>query len=327
MKTEKSQDDENDISDTKLSKLVRIIRGYRGIIRKKYTGLIARLINSSYFGEDSAYLKFGDKYLLISTDGIWEEVLKKDLYWSGFVSILVNVLDIYAMGGKPLMAVNVISAVNSDALKEMARGIKKASEVYDVIIGGGHVHPDSSYNAIDVAIVGEVNEDSIILSSTAKEHDSIILAVDIDGKPHKELPFNFDSTNKAPEILRKQLESMIVIGKNKLVNAGKDVSNAGIIGTIAMMMEVSGKGCVIDLDNIPTPSCLNIEQWIISYPACGFVVTCGKEKVDDVIKVFKKHRLTAEVIGEVNDKRDVTIKYKGKTARVFDLKNESLFNY
>ena len=43
------------------------------------------------------------------------------------------------------------------------------------------------------------------------------------------------------------------IGSRKLVTAGKDISNPGIIGTLGMLLEVSGKGADIDLTQIPKP--------------------------------------------------------------------------
>ena len=58
------------------------------------------------------------------------------------------------------------------------------------------------------------------------------------------------------------MKAMAEIGRKKIASAGKDVSNAGLIGTIGMMMEVSKKGCEIDLNSIPKP---DVELEPVSY--------------------------------------------------------------
>ncbi len=298
------------------------VRNYQGVIRKKYAGYFSNLVGAEFFGEDAAYFKFGDEYVLLATDGVWGKVLEADLYWGGFVSILVNVHDIYAMGGRPISAVNVVAARNEEELKVIASGMRDACEKLGVKISGGHVHPDAKVCSVDVSMIGKAKK--IIRSNTANAGDKIVFAADVDGEPHPSLPFNFDSTKKSGETLRWQFESMVELAEKELVTAGKDVSNAGLLGTVAMMMEVSGKGCEIHVDRIFRPRNVDMIQWLLSYPACAFVVTTKNE--DLVVEIFRKHGLVASVIGRVTEGSKVKLVFGGYEETLFDLSSESVLN-
>ncbi|MCS7144482.1 MAG: AIR synthase related protein [Archaeoglobaceae archaeon] len=304
-----------------LNYLISELRNWPGLVRKKFTGRLAELVDE-FFGEDAGYFALGDWEVVFTVDGIWHKVLEEDLYWGGFISILVNVHDVYAMGARARYAVNVISVKDASSLEAIKNGMLDAARKYGIKILKGHVHPDAPFNSVEVAMIGFARKGTLIKSNTAKEGDSIIVAVDTIGEPHEKLIYNFDSTKKDAEIIRKQLEAMVYLGEKKLVNAGKDLSNAGIIGTIAMMLEVSKKGALIELENIPKPEKVEMLQWLKSYPACGFCVT--SEQPEEVLKVFKSHGLNAEVVGKVDSTRAVKLAYKGIQKTFFDFRKESV---
>ncbi|MDI9610260.1 MAG: AIR synthase-related protein [Archaeoglobales archaeon] len=304
-----------------LNHAIAELRNWPGLVRKKFAGRLAELVDE-FFGEDAGYFNLGDWEVVFTVDGIWHKVLEEDLYWGGFISILVNVHDVYAMGAKAKYAVNVISVKDTASLDSIKRGMLDAARKYGIKILKGHVHPDAPFNSVEVAMIGFAKKGSLIKSNSAKEGDSIIVAVDTVGEPHGKLIYNFDSTNKDPEALRKQLDSMVHLAEKKLVNAGKDLSNAGIIGTIAMMLEVSKKGALIDLEKIPKPENVEMLQWLKSYPACGFCVTTSQP--DEVVKIFDSHGLTAEVVGKVDSTRVVKLAYKEDQRTFFDFRKESV---
>ena len=72
--------------------------------------------------------------------------------------------------------------------------MKKAIEKFNVPIIGGHLHPDTPYSALDVAILGKAKKNAVILSSTAPG-EVIIAAADMDGEAHPKFAINFDSTS------------------------------------------------------------------------------------------------------------------------------------
>ena len=255
-----------------LPEIVRSLKNYQGILRKRHSGFFRDLVGE-FFGEDAGFMSLGDYEIVLTSDGIWEKVVETDLEWAGFVSVLVNVHDIYAMGAKPLVAVNVISTRNIGDMKKIVSGMKRGLRLFGVKMVKGHFHPDSSYNSVDVAMAGIGKRGKLLRSTTAEIGDQIIVAVDTDGKFHGRLPFNFDSTLKSKEKFVRQFESMIYLAESGIVNSAKDLSNAGILGTIAMLIEVSNAGGVVDVEKIPVPENAELLQWLKSYPACGFVCT------------------------------------------------------
>ena len=271
------------------------LRGFVGITRKKQIGdliehfpvLSEKIIAD--FGEDAAVIDDGDDVLLFAADGIWSKLMEADPEWSGYCSVLVNVHDIAAMGGWPIAMVDVLSVSSPRIAEAVLRGMKKGIEKFNVPIIGGHLHPDTPYSALDVAILGKARKDSVILSSTARPGDAIVAAADLDGAPHPKFAINFDSTSfKEGETLARQLGSMRELGERHLVTAGKDISNPGLLGTLGMLLETSGVGAVVDLDFIPVPAGLQLSDWLKMYPGMGFVVTAKQENVHDVIDVFRR---------------------------------------
>ena len=308
----------------KLKKLATDIKEYAGVKRKVYAGRLCQMMKVKQFGDDAAIIDVGleDEYVLFAADGVWETVIEADPRWGGFVSILVNVHDIYAMGGKPLYASDIMSFVTEDDFRLMVEGVREASQKYGVPVITGHVHPFASHNSISVSMVGRVEKQSLIRSNTAKPGDEIVVAVDTDGEQHPKLRYNFDSTGKEPDVLKTQLESMVELGRKKAVTAGKDISNAGVVGTAAMMLEVSGAGGFIDILALPKPEKVELRDWLKTYPGCGFVVTA--EDGEEAVKIFRKHGLEAAIVGRVDETRKVRLKAEVEEVIVFDFDKESV---
>lgn len=308
-----------------LESLVAELRGFVGITRKKQIGEFTRnfpVLSGNIiadFGEDAAVIDDGDEVILFAADGIWSKLMEADPEWSGYCAVLVNVHDIAAMGGWPVAMVDVLSVSSPKIAEAVLQGMRKGIEKFNVPIVGGHLHPDTHYNALDVAILGKARKDSVILSSTARPGDAVIAAADLDGAPHPKFAINFDSTSfKDSETLRMQLGSMQELGERHLVTAGKDISNPGLLGTLAMLLETSGVGAVVNLDQIPLPAGLDLTAWLKMYPGMGFVVASRPKDSSEVIDVFLQRGLTAAIIGGVTSERKLRICQGGKEATLFD---------
>jgi selenophosphate synthetase-related protein len=237
--------------------------------------------------------------------------------------VLVNIHDIAAMGGHPIAMVDIFSISKSTVQELVVKGMHDASAQFGVPIVGGHLHPDAPYSVIDVSILGSAALDSIIYSHTAEAGDSVVAAIDLTGRVHPSCSLNWDSvTMKSAREVRAQIAIMELIGKRHLVTAGKDISNPGLIGTLGMLLEVSGKGAEIDLGLIPKPNLsanyMTFEQWVRMYPGMGFILTAKKEKVPELIGLFDGVGMTAREIGSVNTSRELRITYDGQETQVFD---------
>ncbi len=309
--------------------IAKVVREYEGVRRKNAIGEMVKALKidaphvRASFGEDAAVIEHHGEALLLAADGIWSRLMEADPYWAGYCSVLVNIHDIAAMGGHPLAMVDIFSIANPAIQAQVVKGMHDASEQFGVPIVGGHLHPDAPYSVIDVSILGCARLDSLIFSHTAQDGDRIVMAIDLDGRVHPSCMLNWDSvTMKSAETVRAQIAIMKKIGREHLVTAGKDISNPGIIGTLGMLLEVSGKGAEIDLGKIPKPDLaknnMSFEQWVKMYPGMGFVLTVREENVVRLTSLFAEVGMTAREIGIVDTSKELRIRYDGQETQVFD---------
>ena len=313
-----------------LESLAAELREFAGITRKKTIGNLIQFfpIDSkkiiASFGEDAAVIDDGEEVMLLAVDGIWSKLMEADAEWAGYCAVLVNVHDIAAMGGWPIAMVDVLSVSSQETADAVLRGMKKGIEKFNVPIIGGHLHPDTPYNALDVAILGKAKRNSVILSNTARLGE-VVVAADLDGKVHPNFPINFDSTSfKDSEKLTKQLGSMRELGESGLVKTGKDISNPGLLGTLGMILEMSDMGAIVNLDTIPIPSEIRLLDWLKMYPGMGFIVTTKNENAEKVLNVFRNRNLTPAIIGKISEEKKLIISSQDEETILFDLAKESI---
>ncbi|HOC77944.1 MAG TPA: methanogenesis marker 2 protein [Methanofastidiosum sp.] len=310
-----------------LNRIVNEIRNYEGVKRKNP---IKHLINqfkpySNYgntvidFGDDAAVLKNDCNYLLLAADGIWASLLK-DLFWAGYCSVLVNVNDIYAMGGTPIAMVNIMSLKKTDNCKDLLEGIKTGCDKFKVPMVGGHLHPDTETTTVSVSIMG--NATKILSSFSAKEGEDIILAMDMNGRQYNNF-LNWDTTlNKSSEECISKLKVMNEIAEKELSFAAKDISNPGILGTIGMLLETSRKGAIINVEDIQRPDTLDFIDWLKIYPGYGFTLTSAPENTDKILNLFKKQKVEARVVGKVTNDNVMTLVDNNQKKTLFDFNTD-----
>ena len=317
--------------------IAKVVREYEGVRRKHAIGEMVRAMKIdaphvvASFGEDAAVIEHNGEALLLAADGIWSRLMEADPYWAGYCSVLVNIHDIAAMGGHPIAMVDIFSIARTTVQEQVVKGMHDASAQFGVPIVGGHLHPDAPYSVIDVSILGSARLDSVIYSHTAQAGDRIIAAIDITGRVHPSCALNWDSvTMKSAAEVRAQISLMEQIGRLHLVTAGKDISNPGLIGTLGMLLEVSGKGAEIELELIPRPALaansMTFEQWVRMYPGMGFILTAKKEHVQELIRLFAGVGMTAHEIGVVNATRELRIRYEGNDTQVFDFIRDGIMH-
>jgi putative methanogenesis marker protein 2 len=320
-----------------LESLADGLRNFDGVKRKRAIGdLVSRLGNSDRvgsrtivgFGEDAAVLEVdNDNFVLLAVDGIWGKLLNADPWWAGYCAVLVNVNDIAAMGGTPRAMVNLTSTQQKDICTELGLGMEDGVKKFGVPMVGGHLHPDTTYDALDVGIMGTVKRDCVIFSSGAKPGDKILVAIDLDGRIYPSYNLAWDNTTKrTPTEIKKQMDTMVEIGEKKLATAGKDISNPGTLGTFGMLLESSGAGAIVELDKIPRPDVdIPFEQWLKMYPGTGFVLTVeNDDNAAECIRIFEDAGVATSVIGEVDASKKLKITNGTETATVFDLNNDMI---
>ena len=257
-----------------LSQLIERIRNYEGLLRKQpIEGVFDKLVLHGQpgpqlpnFGDDAAVIPWKEGFMLLAADGIMTRLLINEPYAAGKASVMVTVNDIYSMGGRPLAMVNVLASGDENHRAQVVDGIRKGCEKLRVPMVGGHLHPDAPGDSpsLAVAILGYANK--LLRSHLAKAGDDIILAADLKGDKGCRSVVSWDANSgKTPEELLHRLESLPLIAERELAQAAKDVSNAGILGTVSIMMENSGKGALIELDSIPRPVEIELSDWLVCF--------------------------------------------------------------
>lgn len=138
-------------------------------------------------GDDAAILSQSNKLeTLISTDmlveGVHFDLLYTPLKHLGYKAVVVNLSDIYAMGGTPkqiTVSIAVSNKMSVEALEEFYEGILLACNFYSVDLVGGDTTSSNSGLIISVTAIGEVEKDKAIKRSGAKEHDLICVSGDL----------------------------------------------------------------------------------------------------------------------------------------------------
>jgi putative methanogenesis marker protein 2 len=309
-----------------LQKIVSEIRNYPGVTRKKVIPEVVKHFPIprdsnviAAMGEDAAVIEFGEEALLLAADGIMEDLMEKNAFWAGYCSVLVNVNDIAAMGGIPLGMVSVVSMRKGVVINDVLEGISEGIRKFGVPMVGGHTHPDCDYNALDVAILGHVKKEDVILSSTAQKGDSIIFAMDISGSFTPKIPYSWDSTSaREPEFIQDQIGIMNILAQKRLLTSAKDISNPGCLGTLAMLLETSRKGGIVDMKSLPYPEGEDFLQWLRAYQGCGFVVTCPPGNSKEVTELYQGVGLKASVVGIVTEYNQLLISDNANTEVLFD---------
>jgi len=314
-----------------LKELIDEIRNFEGIKRKssiKIAGDILKNVQSFGstvvgIGDDAAVLKNQDGYLLFSVDGVLPALVREEPYAAGKASVMVNVNDMYAMGGRPVAMVNVIATKNTERLQEILKGIAKGCEKFKVPMVGGHIHPDSEEDSLTVAIVGTAKH--LLLSTTAKPGQKLIFAVDLKGRSGCRTVRSWDSSSgKSSEEVLERLETLCLIAEKGFSNTAKDVSMGGILGTIAILLESSGVGGDIYLDDIPKPQELGMIDWLKAFLSFGFVLSADLKEAGEILRIFEEKGIAASIIGEVRKNKVVDLVWGKERGVLFDFNKEAI---
>jgi selenide, water dikinase len=207
--------------------------------------------------DDAAVYRLSDTIAVISTvDFITPPV--DDPYWFGQIAAANALSDVYAMGGKPLTALNLvmfpIKALGASILKEVLRGgYDKVSESGASVAGGHSVDDDEPKYGL--AVTGVVHPDHILTNCGAKEGDALILT-----KPlGTGVLFNACRAKKLPwrdlEPILPQVASLnrmaMEIALDFDIHACTDITGFAVVGHSLEMAKGSGVQINLFYDKLP----------------------------------------------------------------------------
>ncbi|CAN5557087.1 methanogenesis marker 2 protein [soil metagenome] len=304
-----------------LQSIVTTLRASRGFAHKRDIADVVGALESSLpggaaamsqavaVGDDCAAIADGDGYLLFAIEGLVEEFVERMPWFAGYCSVMVNVSDIYAMGGRPIAVVDALWSNGMAAASPVLAGMAAASQRYGVPIVGGHSNNRSDRGQIAVSILGRAS--SLLTSFDARPGDKLVMAIDLRGAYEEPYAYWNCSTEAPAARLRADLELLPRLAEDGLCKAAKDISMAGAIGTALMLLECSRCGASIDLDAVPRPESVKDEaaflRWLSAFPSFGFILSVAPDKVDEVRRRFAAREIDCAVIGEVQSSPDLTL--------------------
>ncbi|MBI4782844.1 MAG: sll0787 family AIR synthase-like protein [Oscillatoriophycideae cyanobacterium NC_groundwater_1537_Pr4_S-0.65um_50_18] len=275
-------------------------------------------------GDDCAAIPDGETYLLLAAEGILPMLVETEPWFAGWCAVMVNVSDIYAMGGRPIAIVDTLWSQSFSHSQALLAGMQAASQTYQVPIVGGHTNCHSPYNALSVAILGRAQR--LISGFGARVGDALLMAIDLRGKAHPQHPFWNAATEADPAELRQDLAILPDLAEAGLCDAGKDISMGGVVGTLLMLLETSGCGAVLDLDAIPCPD-MPLERWLTCFPSYGFLLSVRPQQVAAVQAKFQQRELTCAIVGQIQSGQQLHLRMQGETQLFWDLQQESLTGF
>jgi selenophosphate synthetase-related protein len=108
--------------------------------------------------------------------------------------------------------------------------------------------------------------------------------------------------------------------------AAKDVSMAGLIGSLAMLLECNRLGVTLDLDALPIPDGVSLERWLCCFPCFAFLLCVPSGRETQCLRAFAGRGLAAAVAGVLDGTGHLRLRLAGQEATAFDLSAESVTN-
>ncbi|MBB2908461.1 hypothetical protein FHR76_004876 [Rhizobium sp. RAS22] len=268
-------------------------------------------------GDDAAAIPGRDGgWDLFAGEGFMPHFVQDDPWFAGWCGVMVNLSDIAAMGGRATALLDAVWAPDPASAEPLLSGLRDAAAAYGVPIVGGHTNLRSPELNLAVSVTGRANQ--LISSFAAMPGDALIAAIDHRGQYRPRFD-NWCAALDAPhERLRADYALLPQLAEAGLVDAGKDISQGGIVGTALMLAESSRCGFEIELADIPLPPGVELERWLRTFPSFGFLLSIRPERVKQVCSMFHGRDISAAAIGCATDSSRINLTSGGARATFWD---------
>lgn len=208
-------------------------------------------------GDDAAVYRLSEDRALVVTVDFFTPIVD-DPFDFGRIAAANALSDIYAMGARPLFALNLLgfprALLGDGILEHILRGGAEIAQLAGIPILGGHSIDDAEPK-FGMVVVGEVHPDRMGTNQGAKPGDVLVLTkplgIGIVATAHK--------ADAAPEpVLTAAVESMVTLNReaaeaamNRGAHALTDVTGFGLLGHLRNLLRQSGVSAVIEADSVP----------------------------------------------------------------------------
>lgn len=206
--------------------------------------------------DDAAVYRLTEDTALVQTVDFFPPVVD-DPYSFGAIAAANAFSDVYAMGGRPLLALNVVGFpvdLPKEILGQVLQGGAAKAEEAGVLIIGGHTVDDAEPK-YGMAVTGTVEPGKQITNAGARPGDALVLTKPIGtgiittaGKREQASSEVLESAIEVMSVLNKAAsEAMVAVG----VNACVDVTGFGLIGHLLGMLNASNVSAELSFKSVP----------------------------------------------------------------------------
>jgi selenide, water dikinase len=207
--------------------------------------------------DDAAVYQLSDSLAVVSTADFFTPIVD-DPYDFGRIAATNALSDVYAMGGTPVTALNLVAFpladLGGEVLREILRGGSDAAAAAGVAVVGGHSIDDAEPK-YGMAVTGTVAPDALVRNSTARIGDSLWLTKPVGGG----VATTALKRGLAPEALvRETVAVMTTLNRDAAAaavaagaSAMTDVTGFGLLGHLHELALASGVSAEIEASAVP----------------------------------------------------------------------------
>lgn len=297
------------------------VRSHPGLRAKQAIGAVRRVVENidplRGPGDDGAVVEMSAAgSVVVCGEAIHPDFVASDPRGAGIAAVLANVNDLAAMGAVPTGIVNTVVAPASVAA-EALRGMAEAADLYDVPIVGGHITEHHGEPALSAFAVGDA--DRILSASQAGAGQRLVFACCLDGRMRGDFDF-FTTIESQRSRLAADVRLLAEAARRGLAVAAKDVSMAGSVGSLAMLLEPGQLGADVDLEALPVPEGVELDRWLVCFPTYAFWL--ATDQPEECTDLFRSAGLAAAVTGTVTDSGVLRLQRGAESRDVIDLSRE-----
>lgn len=207
-------------------------------------------------GDDAAVYRLTDDLCVVQTVDFFPPIVD-DPYNFGRIAAVNSLSDVYAMGGKPLLALNLVcfpEDLPKRVLAEILRGGSDVAREAEIVIGGGHTVKDREPK-YGMSVTGIIAPDKIMSNAGARVGDKLVLTKPIGTgiiTTAAKAQMTDDETLAGAVAAMGQLnkpaaEAMLAVG----AHAATDITGFGLMGHLVSMMRASSTIAHISLGAVP----------------------------------------------------------------------------
>lgn len=306
-----------------VAELARVVRDHPGWTAKAAIGLVSDVVGPTDWeagpGDDGAVVPTAGGRVVACGEAVWPPFVQRDPRAAGFAAVLTNVNDVAAMGARPLGIVDTVVAP-ADVARAVLEGLREGCALFGIPLLGGHLTPHEGTPAVSAFALGELADRALTVTRCAPGQ-SLVVAAALDGRMRPDFPF-FPAFENRRDRCAGDVAVLARLAASGAAAAAKDISMAGLVGSLAMLLEWGPFGVELDLDAVPRPAGVGPAEWLTCFPSFGFLLTTPAGREPEVLSAFHERDLAAAVVGRLDDGGVLSLRRGADRAVVADLRTD-----